>query len=106
VPMTVVLTLDVEDRYRGFLSSCMLEVSPCCYVAPNMSKGVRERLWAVMEAWHGTLRRGTITMLWRQSDAVGSLGMLLLGEPTKDIVDFDGVFLARAGTAEHSPPVV
>ena len=28
MPMTVVVTRDVEDRYRGFLTSIMLEVAP------------------------------------------------------------------------------
>ena len=28
MPMTVVITRDVEDRYRGFLSSVMLELAP------------------------------------------------------------------------------
>ena len=33
MPMTVIVTRDVEDRYRGFLSSVMLEVAP-----PRLSK--------------------------------------------------------------------
>ncbi|TVR13365.1 MAG: type I-E CRISPR-associated endoribonuclease Cas2, partial [Planctomycetota bacterium] len=28
MPMTIVVTNDVADRYRGFLASCMLEIAP------------------------------------------------------------------------------
>lgn len=47
MPMTMVVTRDVEARYRGFLTSTMLEIAPGVYVAPRLSKGVRERVWAV-----------------------------------------------------------
>ena len=43
--MTVVVTRDVESRYRGFLASAMLEVAPGVYVSPDLSNGVRERIW-------------------------------------------------------------
>ena len=93
--MTMVVTRDVEDRYRGFLASCMLEVSAGCYVSPTMGSGVRERVWDVVSGWHGSLNRGTILLLWPDKGSVGGLGMKLLGEPLKDLVDFGGVFLAR-----------
>ena len=44
MPLTIVVTRDVEMRYRGFLTSVMLEVSPGVYVAPEMSAAVRERV--------------------------------------------------------------
>ena len=53
--MTVVVTRDVEGRYRGFLGSCMLELAPGVYTAPRMTRGIRERVWRVIEAWHGEL---------------------------------------------------
>ena len=33
--MTVVVTRDVESRYRGFLASAMLEVAPVCTFLPT-----------------------------------------------------------------------
>ena len=33
MPMTVVVTRDVEPRYRGFLASAMLEIAPGVYVS-------------------------------------------------------------------------
>jgi CRISPR-associated protein Cas2 len=109
VTMTVILTRDVEDRYRGFLSSCMLEVAPGCYVSPGMSAGVRDRVWTVMSGWHGALRKGSIVQLWPNRLAVGGLGMLVLGIPSKEIFDFDGIFLARRALEEDKlsePPKV
>ena len=53
--MTVVVTRNVEARYRGFLASAMLEVAPGVYVAPEMSKG--ERIWSVRD---GSTRSETV----------------------------------------------
>ena len=45
MPMTMVMTRDVAARYRGFLASVMPEIAPGVYVSPELSKGVRERIW-------------------------------------------------------------
>ncbi len=95
MPMTVVVTRDVEDRYRGFLSSVMLELAPGVYTGPRMSRGVRERVWQVLSEWYGALRRGTILMTWRETTAPGGQAILTLGEPRRDLVDVDGVLLVR-----------
>jgi len=34
--LTVLITRDVEDRYRGFLASAMLEVAPGVYSSPHL----------------------------------------------------------------------
>ena len=95
MPMTLVVTRDVEARYRGFLTSIMLEVAPGVYVAPDLSAGVRARVWAVMTSWFETLGRGAIVMVWRDTKAVGALRMEALGTPPKEIVDADGVLLVK-----------
>ena len=52
MPLTLIVTRDVPGRYRGFLASVMPEVAPGVYVAPDLSKGVRERVWAVLaDGW-------------------------------------------------------
>ena len=56
--MTVVVTRNVVDRFRGFLASCMLEVAPGVYTAPRMNAAVRNRVWLVMEEWFGQLGGG------------------------------------------------
>ena len=37
MPMTVVVTRDVADRYRGFLASAMLEIGLGIFVSPELS---------------------------------------------------------------------
>lgn len=95
MPLTVIVTRDVEARYRGFLTSVMLEISAGVYVAPDMSSGVRERVWNVLANWWDTLRRGSLVMVWRDKSATGHLQIETLGEPPKNIVDADGVLLVK-----------
>ena len=93
--MTVLVTRDVENRYRGFLHSVMLEIAPGVYTSPNMSKGIRERIWRVMTDWHVQLGRGSIIMTWKDSEAPGGQGLLYLGEPPRELVEVDGMVLVR-----------
>ena len=93
--MTMVVTRDVEGRYRGFLTSIMLEIAPGVYVSPDLSVAVRERLWTVMSSWWGTLRRGSIVMVWRDKRVSGNLKIETLGEPSKEIVEADGLLLLK-----------
>lgn len=93
--LTMVVTRDVESRYRGFLTSVMLEVSPGVYVAPDLSAGVRARIWEILSRWHEVLGRGSLVMVWRDVSAPGKLRVETLGEPPKTIVDADGVLLVK-----------
>ena len=95
MPMTIVVTRDVEARYRGFLTSVMLEIAPGVYVAPDLSAAVRQRVWAVLESWWLELGRGALVMVWRDKTASGNLRIETLGEPAKEIVDADGVLLLK-----------
>jgi len=93
--MCVVVTRDVEARYRGFLGSAMLELGPGVYAHPRMSAGVRDRLWAVLQDWHGQLARGSLVMCFADTGAAGAMGLRTLGEPPKAVVDHEGVLLVR-----------
>jgi len=93
--MTVVVTVNVEGRYRGFLASAMLEIAPGVYTSPQMTDGVRERVWDVLAQWYYELRQGAIVMTWRDPKAVGEQRIRTLGEPPKEIVDADGVYLVK-----------
>ena len=95
MPMTVVVTRDVEDRYRGFLSSVMLELAPGVYTGPRLSRGVRERVWQGLSDWHAELRRGALVLTWRETTAPGGQGVLVLGETRRMLADVDGVLLVR-----------
>jgi len=91
--MTVIVTRDVEDRYRGFLLSCMPEIGPGIYISPNLSKGTRERIWEVLRSWHDKLQKGSLTLAFADTSSPSGLNVESLGTPRKDVVDFDG-FLA------------
>ena len=95
--LVTIVTRDVADRYRGFLASVMLEVAPCTYVSPRMNKGVRERVWKVMTEWHKAEVRGSIVMIWQDREATGGVGLAHLGTPAKELVEMDGMWIARAG---------
>ena len=93
--MTVVVTVNVEARYRGFLASAMLEIAPGVYTSPKMTSGIRERVWDVLTRWHDELGNGSIVMTWRDPAAVGEQRIRTLGEAPKTIVDADGIYLVR-----------
>jgi CRISPR-associated protein Cas2 len=93
--MTVVVTVNVETRYRGFLASTMLEIAPGVYTAPMMTSGIRDRVWGVLSRWYYELGRGSIVMTWRDPDAVGEQRIRTLGEAPKSIVDADGIYLVK-----------
>lgn len=95
MPLTMIVTRDVESRYRGFLTSVMLEVSPGVYVAAELSAAVRTRVWSVMTDWWSELGRGSLTLVWRDNKSPGGLGLETLGEPPKTIVDAEGVLLVK-----------
>lgn len=93
--MTIVVTVNVEGRYRGFLTSTMLEISPGVYTAPMMTSGIRDRVWDVLSTWYAELDKGSIVMTWRDPSAVGEQRIRTLGESPKSIVDADGVYLVK-----------
>jgi CRISPR-associated protein Cas2 len=95
MPMTVVVTRDVDPRFRGFLASVTLEIAPGVYTGPQMTTGVRERVWEVLADWFGHLGGGCIVMTWRDPQAPGGQSIRLLGEAPKTLVDADGLLLVK-----------
>ena len=93
--MTVVVTVNVEARYRGFLASAMLEIAPGVYTSPQMTSGIRERIWDVLSRWYYELGQGSIVMTWQDPTAVGEQRISTLGDAPKEIVDADGVYLVK-----------
>ncbi len=93
--MTVIVTRDVAGRFRGFLASCMLEIGPGVYTAPRMTRGIRERVWGVLEDWFSETGGGSIIMTWSDSSLPGGQDVRILGGPPFELVEHDGVFLAR-----------
>lgn len=97
MPMTVVVVRDVTDRYHGFLASIMPEIAPGVFVSSDLSRGVRERLWAVLSKWWDGAPGGSVVLTWRDDAAAGRLGLLTLGLPRRDLQELDGALLVRRG---------
>ena len=93
--LVTIVTRDVADRFHGFLASVMLEVAPNVFVSPRMNKGVRERVWSVISDWHAYEARGSVVMIWRDLNETGGIGLAHLGTPSRELVEFDGMWLTR-----------
>ena len=93
--LVVIVTRDVADRFRGFLASVMLEVAPTVYVSPRMNRGVRSRAWKVLTEWHRAEPNGSVVMVWRDIAETGGIGIATLGTPPRELVDVDGLWLAK-----------
>lgn len=93
--MTVIVTRDVPDRFRGFLASCALEIGPGVYTSPRMTVAVRERVWAVLCEWHRVLKQGSIVMTWLDPGHRAGQQVRTLGFPPKEIVEHEGLLLVR-----------
>ena len=98
--MVVVVTRNTPDRYRGFLTSCMLEIAPGVYTSPGMTKAVRERVWAVCCEWAQVLPDdGGVLITWRDKQSPSGQAFLSLGWPKKDIIEHDGLWLVRSDSS-------
>jgi CRISPR-associated protein Cas2 len=73
----------------------MLEIAPGVYTQPDMSAGVRERVWSVLAGWWETFRQGSIVMTWATPNLAERQGVLVLGEPPKELVEYDGLYIVR-----------
>jgi CRISPR-associated protein Cas2 len=93
--MTVVVTRNVKDRIRGFLSSTMLELAPGVYSAPRISPAVRQRIWNVLSEWYLHEDDASIIMLWADNSNAGGQAVRILGSPPIDLVEIDGLITAR-----------
>lgn len=103
MPMTVVVTRNVPDRYRGFLASCMCEIAPGVYTAPRMNRGIRERVWQVMVDWfEEDAEEQSVLMTWPDAKLPGGQRIRALGVPRNDLVRLDGVYLARREIGEET----
>ncbi|PSR20490.1 MAG: type I-E CRISPR-associated endoribonuclease Cas2 [Sulfobacillus acidophilus] len=93
--MTVVVTRNVSNRIRGFLSSSMLEMSPGVYSAPRLSPAVRDRVWEVLTEWFIAERDASIVMLWQEAQVPGGQAVKILGEPPVELVELDGLVVIK-----------
>lgn len=101
--LTVLITRDVADRYRGFLSSAMLEIAPGVYASPSLTARARDKVWSVVSDWHAQLGGGSITLVYPDRQADGGMAVRSLGSPPRTPVRLDGVLLTlRVNTKSPS----
>jgi CRISPR-associated protein Cas2 len=101
--MTVVVTRNVAPRYRGFLTSVMLEIAPGVYTGPRMNRAVRDRIWKVLTAWFeasATIGQNaedgaSVVMTWRDREVECGQAILTLGVPAKMLVEADGILIVK-----------
>jgi CRISPR-associated protein Cas2 len=94
--MTVVVTRNVPERFRGFLASCMLELAPGVYTSPRMTTAVRDRVWAVCCEWAEAIPDdGGVLMTWQDQHSPSGQAVLVLGWPRKELVEINGIWLDR-----------
>ena len=93
--MTVVVTRNVSNRMRGFLSSSLLELAPGVYSAPRISPAVRERIWSVLNDWFNLENEASVVMVWADSTSPCGQSVLTLGSPPIEIVSIDGLLTTR-----------
>lgn len=101
--LTVLITRDVEDRYRGFLASAMLELAPGVYASPALSARARERIWDVLSDWHRQLGNGSLVLIYADRQADGGLAVRHLGTPPRNAVRLDGVLLTMLRVNTETP---
>ena len=103
--LVMIVIRDVADRFHGFLSSVMLKVAPNVFVSPRMNPGARERVWSVMNDWYRHEPNGSLVMVWRDLNAVGGIGLANLGNPPRELIEADGMWLVRrcASSAGKAP---
>lgn len=102
MPMTVIVTRNAEERVRGFLASCMLELASGVYSSPNMNASVRTRVWAVLEKWGVGQRGDGATMVWQDRGSPGGQGVQSLGEPPLELHAAPGIVLTRKPLSEEA----
>ncbi len=93
--LVMIVIRDAPYRFHGFLSSVMLEVAPNIFVSPRMGPGVRGRVWQVLNDWHQHENQGSLVMVWRDLNAIGGVGVAHLGDPPRELVEADGMWLVR-----------
>ena len=73
----------------------MLEVAPAVYISPRMNSGVRERTWEILADWYAAEPQGSIVMVWRDVNETGGVGIKNLGEPSRELMEVDGLWLVK-----------
>ena len=91
MPVTMIVTRALPDRWRGFLQSVSLEIGIGVFLSPDMRSSVRKRVWEVATDWFQYQDGGSFVMAWVET---GRVHHLSLGEAPRQILFYDGIPIA------------
>lgn len=100
--MTVVVSVNAPGRVRGFLASCMLEIVPGVYTAPEMTGAVRDRIWDVLASWWEEWPETSLIMTWEAPSEPGGQGLRTLGFPPRELVSTESIVLVHRSGIDES----
>lgn len=102
---TIAITRNAPGRFRGFFASCMLEVGPGIYVAPDLKKSVREEIIETLSSWEQFLPPdGSLLVVWEDSSEPSGLEVFTIGLPKKSLVEYQGLWLINRDLTELDEP--
>ncbi len=104
--MLVIVTRDLPDRFRGFLASVMLEIGPGVYTGPQITAGVRERIWAVLKEWFLEFGGGSLVMTWTDASSPGKQTLRCLGIPPREFVEMEGLIMTRTDISAREQEIL
>jgi CRISPR-associated protein Cas2 len=59
-----------------------------------MNRGVRERIWKVIEKWYyGLCEEGSIVMTWSDNSTAVGQKVKVLGAPPVELINHEGIIL-------------
>jgi CRISPR-associated protein Cas2 len=100
--VVVICVSAVADRFHGYLRSVMLNVHPGVFLSMDLDAGTRRRVFETVERWWNAEPRGSIVMIWKNTAEPLEVEIRNLGEPKRDIVEYDGILGVRCRVGEDS----
>ncbi len=94
--MTVLVLERVPVRLRGTLTRWMLEIRPGVFVG-RVTAMVRDKLWEMACRGAG---KGSVVMI-QQADTEQGYRIRMHGEPTRKIVEVEGLYLVQRQPSNH-----
>jgi CRISPR-associated protein Cas2 len=73
----------------------MLNVHPGVFLSMDLDAGTRQRVFRTIEEWWNAEPRGSIVLIWKNPAEPFSIQIINIGEPKRDVVEYDGVWSIR-----------
>jgi CRISPR-associated protein Cas2 len=98
--VVVICVSAVADRFHGYLRSVMLNVHPGVFLSMDLDAGTRRRVFETVERWWNDEPCGSIVMIWKNTTEPLAVEIRNLGEPRRDVVEYDGILGIRRTLSE------